>query len=151
VGILTAEMKRVVAEARLGFVATVCADGTPNLSPKGTVAAWDDDHLVFIDLRSPGTVENLRSNPAIEVNVVDQLVRKGYRFKGTATLVENGPVFDEIAKSRRDRGLTPGMKTVVIIRVERALEITSPDYDRGVDEDDVRGRWRSYWRELWRL
>ena len=45
-GILTNDMKRVVKEQRLGFVATVCADGTPNLSPKGTTAVWDDDHLV---------------------------------------------------------------------------------------------------------
>ena len=36
-------MKRVVGEQRLGFVATVCPDGTPNLSPKGTTAVWDDD------------------------------------------------------------------------------------------------------------
>ncbi|HEX6676706.1 MAG TPA: pyridoxamine 5'-phosphate oxidase family protein [Actinomycetes bacterium] len=41
-------MRRVVAEQRLGFVATVCPDGTPNLSPKGTVAVWDDQHLVFV-------------------------------------------------------------------------------------------------------
>jgi len=27
-------------------VATVRPDGTPNLSPKGTTAVWDDDHLV---------------------------------------------------------------------------------------------------------
>src|SRR5262245_6827803 len=77
-------MRRVIAEQRLGFFATVCPDGTPNVSPKGTIAVWDDDHLVFLDLASPQTVENLRSNPAIEVNVVDQVVRKGYRFKGTA-------------------------------------------------------------------
>jgi hypothetical protein len=31
---LTADMKRVVMEQRLAFVATVCPDGTPNLSPK---------------------------------------------------------------------------------------------------------------------
>jgi predicted pyridoxine 5'-phosphate oxidase superfamily flavin-nucleotide-binding protein len=77
-GILTKDMQRVV-EAELGFIATVCPDGTPNLSPKGTTAVWDHDHLVFADLRSPGTVENLRSNASIEINAVDQLVRKGYR------------------------------------------------------------------------
>lgn len=42
---LTDDMKRVVEEQRLGFVATVCPDGTPNLSPKGTTAVWDDDRL----------------------------------------------------------------------------------------------------------
>jgi predicted pyridoxine 5'-phosphate oxidase superfamily flavin-nucleotide-binding protein len=81
VGILTEDMRRVV-EAELGVIATVCPDGTTNLSPKGTTAVWDDDHLVFADLRSPGTIANLRSNASIEINVVDQLVCKGYRFTG---------------------------------------------------------------------
>jgi hypothetical protein len=49
---LTGDMKRVVTEQRLAFVATVCPDGTPNLSPKGTIAVWDDAHLVFADIRS---------------------------------------------------------------------------------------------------
>jgi hypothetical protein len=31
-GILTDDMKRLVREQSLGFVATVCADGTPRLS-----------------------------------------------------------------------------------------------------------------------
>ena len=79
-GILTEDMKRVVGEQRLGFVATVCPDGTPNLSPKGTVMVLDDDTLVFADIRSPGTIANLRSNPVVEINVVDPVVRKGYGF-----------------------------------------------------------------------
>ena len=78
--VLTPEMKRLVDVQRLGYVATVCPDGTPNLSPKGTTAVWDDDHLVFADIRSPGSVANLRENPTVEVNVVDPIARQGYRF-----------------------------------------------------------------------
>jgi uncharacterized protein len=66
-GILTDDMKRVVREQRLAFVATICPDGTPNLSPKGTTRVWGNEQLVFCDLRSPQTVENLRSNPVLEV------------------------------------------------------------------------------------
>ena len=84
-GILTDDMRRVLDEQQLGFIATVCPDGTPNLSPKGTTAVWDDEHLVFADICSPTTISNLRRNPALEINVVDTLSRKGYRFKGTGT------------------------------------------------------------------
>src|SRR5215510_4838231 len=70
-GVLSADMKRVVEQQRLGFVATVCPDGTPNLSPKGTTAVWDDDHLIFANIRSPGTLANLRQNANVEVNVVE--------------------------------------------------------------------------------
>jgi len=148
-GILTEDMKRVIREQRLGFVATVCPDGTPNLSPKGTVAVWDDGHLIFVDIRSPNTIANLRQNPAIEINIVDQLVRKGYRFKGTAEVVHAGPIFDQVLASRRDRGAANPMRALVLITVERALPITSPAYDLGVSEKEIRDRYRRYWQELW--
>ena len=86
------DMRRVVREQSLGFVATVCPDGTPNLSPKGTTVVWDDEHLAFLHIHSPTTVANLQANPAIEVNVVDPIVRKGYRFKGTAVVLTDGDV-----------------------------------------------------------
>ena len=98
-GILTSDMQRVVREQRLGYVATVCPDGTPNLSPKGTTTIWDDDHLIFADIRSPGTVGNLQHNPAIEVNVVDPIVRKGYRFKGTGRVLHEGELFERSSPS----------------------------------------------------
>ena len=74
---LTEDMKRIVREERFGFVATVCPDGTPNLSPKGTTTAWDNDHLAFADIDSSQTIANLRLNPVTEINVVDSLIRKG--------------------------------------------------------------------------
>lgn len=82
-GILTDDMKRVITEQRLGFVATVDEDGTPNLSPKGTMVILDDEHLAFGEIRSPNTVRNLRERPVAEVNFVDPTARKGYRFKET--------------------------------------------------------------------
>jgi predicted pyridoxine 5'-phosphate oxidase superfamily flavin-nucleotide-binding protein len=140
VGILTEDMRRVV-EGELGFIATVCPDGTPNLSPKGTTAVWDDDHLVFADLRSPGTVANLRSNASIEINVVDQLVRKGYRFKGTGAVYTDGDVFERGVQFYESRGTVKArerIRSIVIVSVERALPVTSPAYDIGLTEDELR-------------
>jgi uncharacterized protein len=102
---LSEEMKQLVGRQRLGFVATVCPDGTPNLSPKGTVSVLDDEHLIFADIRSPATVSNLRTNPNVEVNVVDHFVRKGYRFKGTAQVLDSGPDFDRHVEFFSKRGL----------------------------------------------
>jgi len=56
VGALTADMKRLVGEQRLGFYATVCEDGSPNLSPKGTTLVLDDDHLRFAPAYDAGGV-----------------------------------------------------------------------------------------------
>jgi uncharacterized protein len=97
-GILTDDMKRVVGGKRLGYIATVCPDGTPNLSPKGTTAVWDDDHLMFADIRSPQSVRNIEYNPSVEVNVVDPLVRKGYRFNGRGLSIARMRSFSACAR-----------------------------------------------------
>jgi uncharacterized protein len=149
-GILTAEMQRVVNEQRLGFIATVCPDGTPNLSPKGTTAVWDADHLIFADIHSPNTVENLRRNPALEINVVDPFVRKGYRFKGTATLHSEGSLFERALDFYRQRGTTYAIKTIVLMHVTSARPLISPAYDRGLSEEEVRTKWETYYTSLHR-
>lgn len=148
-GILTDDMKRVVREQRLGYIATVCPDGTPNLSPKGTTTVWDDDHLVFADIRSPQSVQNIEHNPSVEVNVVDPLVRKGYRFKGRGSVHRSDQVFQRGCEMYREMGLTSEIQAVVLIRVDRALPLISPAYDRGETEEQVKARWRNYWRKLW--
>ena len=147
-GILTEDMQRVVNEQRLGFIATVCPDGTPNLSPKGTTTVWDDDHLIFADICSPNTIANLRHNPVLEINVVDPMVRKGYRFKGTATILTEGPAFDEMVAFYRQRGTANPIKHIVLVTVERALPLISPAYDLGQTEAEVRSRWEQYWAAL---
>ena len=146
--ILTEEMKRVVREQRLGFVATVCPDGTPNLSPKGLTLVWDDDHLVFADVRSPGTLANLKRNPAVEINVVDPIGRKGYRFKGTATVLEEGPRLEEAMAFFRDAGAISPIRSAVLVRVERALPLTSPAYDLGRTEQEIRRQWMAHVQAL---
>ena len=149
-GALTEDMQRVVREQRLGFVATVCADGTPNLSPKGTTTVWDDDHLIFADICSPGTIANLTRSPAVEVNVVDPITRRGYRFKGEAAVVESSPLFERAMTFYKDTyGLSDALarrvKRVVLIKVAQAAPLTSPIYDTGVEEDDVARRYIEYY------
>jgi hypothetical protein len=142
-GILTDDMRRVVDEQQLGFIATVTPDGKPNLSPKGTTAVWDNDHLVFADICSPNTVLNLRANPAIEINVVDPIVRKGYRFKGVATVLSDGPLHDEIEQFYRKRGSANPFRHVVLMKVEQAAALVSPAYDLGRTEEEVSAHWEN--------
>ena len=149
-GILTDDMKRVVRQQRLGFMATVCPDGSPNLSPKGTATVWDDDHLVFADLASPVTIENLGHNPACEINVVDTFLRKGYRFKGTAEILSSGDLFDEIAGayvpgSHGIQRLGLPAKRYVLMTVTKAAPLVSPGYTPGKTEEEMREEWTGYW------
>jgi len=141
--VLDDDMKRVVREQRLGYVASVCPDGTPNLSPKGTTAVWDDQHLVFLDLFSPGTVGNIEAgNPVVEVNVVDPIRRKGYRFKGRAEVHRDGPVFEDVVHwYEKERGTDRArINSVVLITVERAAPLVSPAYADGSSEATIEQR-----------
>jgi uncharacterized protein len=153
---LNADMKRMITEQRLAYVATVCPDGTPNVSPKGTIAVWDDAHLVFADIRSPGTIANLQKNPAVEVNVVDPFVRKGYRFKGSGEVIVGGERFQHIMDFYRGRWVDTArdknearIRAFVLIRVERALPLISPAYDDGSsDETSIRKQWVAHFATL---
>jgi predicted pyridoxine 5'-phosphate oxidase superfamily flavin-nucleotide-binding protein len=143
--VLTEEMRHMVDEG-LGFVATINADGTPNLSPKGTLVARDDGHLMFADIASPHTSENLERNPAVEVNVVDPLIRRGYRFAGTAIVHRAGASFESGIQFYEDRGTIEArarIRAVVVIAVTRARPLRSPAYALGATEDDLRSKYRS--------
>lgn len=149
-GAISDAARRLVEEQKLGFVATVCPDGSPNLSPKGATAVLDDDHLVFADIHSPNTVANLRANPAVEINVVDPLTRKGFRFKGAGRIVEAGPELETLLAFYRARGSTSEKRCIVVVKVEKAAPLISPAYDDGTSEAAIVAKWRAYWEELWR-
>ena len=144
---MTSDMKRVVREQKLGFYATVNDDGTPNLSPKGSTYVLDDDHLFFADIRSPQTVANIRRGSLVEVNIVDPLSRKGYRFKGSGAVHEPGSnVFDAATALMREGGskLVDRAKAIVVVEVHEARPLTSPVYDDGsVTEAEVEALYRA--------
>ncbi len=149
-GILNDDMKRVIRQQRMGFMATVSPDGSPNLSPKGTATVWDDDHLVFANLGSPGTIENLSQNSACELNIIDYYLRKGYRFKGTAELLTTGSRFEEIKEAfgTGSRGFKRSgipAQGYVLITVTKTAPLISPGYTPGKTEPEMREEWTSYW------
>lgn len=143
-GIIDRDMRDIVESAKLGFVATTCADGSPNLSPKGTIRVWDDDHLVFLNQASPNTVANLRRDSRLEINVVDFLKRRGYRFKGTAELRAPGDeVFEWMHRWLLDTH-GPGYPAheAILMSVQRALPVDSPAYEFGhASEEDLQRAW----------
>jgi len=118
-------MRRVVGEQRLGFPTTLRPDGTPNLPPKGTTDVRDD-RVIFADIRSPRRFANLRLDPATCVNVFDPILRKGYRFKGTAAVLKKGDPFEEALDLYRDRGVSSRVRAVGVVEVGRVPPLTAP-------------------------
>ena len=139
------EIKNLVNFQKLGYVATVSPDGTPNLSPKGTIAILDDSRLVFANIRSPKTIENLTKNPSIEINVIDPFSRLGYRFKGLAQILSNGEDFETILDYFKQKGIKSIISHIVVVDVTSFSEITSPSYDLGLKKDDLIKKWKQYY------
>jgi predicted pyridoxine 5'-phosphate oxidase superfamily flavin-nucleotide-binding protein len=140
---LTPDMRAVIQTAHLCFAATVTAAGRPNLSPKGTIRVWDDSSLIFLDIASPGTRANLEARPWMELNVVDHLSRRGYRFAGPAALHTQGALFDEgCRRVFGEEGARYPVAGVVLLQVETAAPVVSPGYLHVRDEAAMRALWR---------
>ena len=142
------EIKEFLDLQKLGYVATVNSDGTPNLSPKGTIIGWTDKTLAFADIRSPDTMNNLQTNPHVEINVIDPLLRKGYLFKGEAQIIKDKSLFEKILNHYRDNGVKSPINSIVLVKVSDVSNVTSPLYDMGVSEQDIKSKWKKHFASL---
>ena len=145
---LSKEIENFLNFQKLGYVATVSSNNTPNLSPKGTIIAWDENNLAFADIRSPNTIKNLEKNPNLEINVVDPLLRKGYRFSGKGSIIREGHNFEAILQKYRESGIKSEIKAIVLVKVEKISEVTSPLYDLGISESEIKEKWKKHFNDL---
>lgn len=136
---LNDEMKALITSHTAGMVATVNADGTPAVSPKATFVVLDDHTIAFGNLRSPGTLANLRRNPAVEVCFIDVLTRKAVRVSGQGTIHKNdGSNADmDAAFAAQWADYTERMSLLVQISIGHAEMILSPAYDTGATETEL--------------
>ena len=144
--VISEEIENFVNFQKLGYVATVSNDNTPNLSPKGTIIVLDESHLVFADIQSPKTIENLEHNPSVEINVVDPFSRRGYRFKGIAEIISSGEKFNDIISQYKKNGIKNIIKCVVLVKIEKLSEVFSPLYDLGHTEEELKAKWKKYYK-----
>jgi uncharacterized protein len=151
----TRDMRRLITEQMLAYVATVCPDNTPNISAQGTLGVFDETRLIFADIKSPQTMINLRSNPSVEIGVVDPFARIGYKFKGRAEVFGPGVTFDRLLRFYHGIWLDAGRKpptadirNIALISVERAVQMVAPAYQRGEDELELASEWEKYYRNV---
>ena len=137
---LTEDMKLLIRAFSAGSVATVNVDGTPAVSPKATFVIVDDETLAFGNLRSPGTLANLRANPAVEVCFTDVLSRKAVRVTGKASILGKAEAPPPLRDAFNDAwgDYVPHMSAFVVIKVSAAQLILSPAYDFGHTEAELR-------------
>ncbi len=137
---LTAEMRTLIANHTAGMVATIRDDGLPAVSPKATFVVLDENRIAFGNIRSPGTVANIRKRPAVEVCFIDVLARKAVRVTGEAVHVSKARAEPDLVRAFEPTfgdyiGHIAGF---VVITLSGAELILSPAYDSGITEAELR-------------
>jgi predicted pyridoxine 5'-phosphate oxidase superfamily flavin-nucleotide-binding protein len=145
---ITQEIKDFLDLQKLGYVATVTADGKPNISPKGTIIGWTSEMLVFADIRSPDTMKNLQNNPHVEINVISPVLRRGYLFKGQARIVEDNFLYEEILTHYKKMGIKSPINSIVSVTVSEVSKVTAPSYDMGFSEEEIKSKWKKHFENL---
>jgi hypothetical protein len=114
------------------LVATQGADG-PNISVKGSMLVFDDEHLAYWERSKKQALDNLGHDKRVAVIYAnfkaqrDGVLDSGFlRFFGTAELHESGPMREAIFSKLTPReqthdGADKGIG--VLIRIERAGDI----------------------------
>ena len=114
------------------LLATAGANG-PNISPKGSMLVFDDEHLAYWERSKRTALENLGQDRRVCVIYAnfkaqrDGILDSGFlRFYGTAELYESGPVhqaiFAQLTKREQEHvGADKGIG--VLIKIERAADL----------------------------
>jgi len=112
---LTQEMKEMIATQQC-FIATVNAEGIPNVAPKRSTRVLSDDELIFTEGTGGTTFANIKRGSKVAVAVVNREILNGFRFIGDAVCHENGVSFDHAVAMSASMGL-PEPYAVVIIKI----------------------------------
>ncbi len=137
---LTDDMKQLITNHTAGMVATITKDGLPAVSPKATFVIVDDQTIAFGNLRSPGTLANIKQRPDVEVCFLDPILRKSVRIRGMARIQPKTDASPELmtAFTAVWADYIPYITSFVVIDITAAELILSPAYDLGITEDELR-------------
>jgi predicted pyridoxine 5'-phosphate oxidase superfamily flavin-nucleotide-binding protein len=104
--------------------------GIPNTVPIGVGKFVDDETLAVVDNYFLKTRKNLEENPhaAVSFWVSEEkdgklITKEGYQMKGTVTIQESGPLFEQIkAETKAIRADFP-VKAIVLIKVQEIYDV----------------------------
>ena len=136
--IKTTDLMRTLLNAALAdgtpcLVGTASKDGYPQISPKGSVVVFDDEHLCFWERSKRSALKRIEENPHLCVyyrnpaRAAEIPYRAAcIRFYGDVRLVESGPERDKVWDliPEAERKPDPEKKgTAVLVRLSRIEEL----------------------------
>jgi Pyridoxamine 5'-phosphate oxidase len=120
--------------ANVVLVASVLPNGFPQVTPRGSVMVYDDNHLATWERGKGTTHDALKDGSKVLVffrkgELRTSLLPKGAiaRFYGTAKLYKSGPVYDKVWEKliQPEKDRDPEKKGfAVLIEIERAEDLS---------------------------
>ena len=127
---LTEEMRHLINGARARgnpcIVVTASPDGTPNAGFIGTMMAFDDGSLAYRDRSGREPLEHIEEKPKVMVLFRDSVQDAGWKFRCTATVHRDGPVYQEVMSRLAASGMaldTTVKPAVVLLRIDQILTL----------------------------
>ena len=128
---ITGEMRELIDNALADrvpcFLGTASSDGQPQISMKGSFLVYDEENLAYWERTRRTALENIAANPKVVIFYRNPEKRLNWRFEGTATVHESGPVRDEVMnrapKPEMDRD-PDRTGAAVLVRVDRITELS---------------------------
>jgi uncharacterized protein len=148
--LLSAAVRKMARRSVLCWLATVDAQGQPNVSPKEVWAITDDEHVAVAHIASPVSASNIAQQPQVCLSFVDVFVQKGFKLVGTAREVRaNDPDFSAWAVPLLAMvGQRFTIQSVLVIRVTSVIPIVAPSYrfypDETTEASQIASAMRSY-------
>lgn len=109
---------------QLPYVATVSAEGVPNLGPKRTCRVLNDTTLIYNENTGKQTLKNILANGNISVAISDWGKLDGYRFAGKAEVYTAGEYFELCVKYAEEKKIAMP-KAAVLVKIEKIYTLKS--------------------------
>ena len=127
---ISAQVQKSANRSVLCWLATVDADGQPNVSPKEIFSVFDEEHLVIANIASPASVRNIEMNGRVCVSFVDIFVQKGFKILGNARNVtrEDSEYGRWVAPLEKKAGPRFPIRSVLVVQAVAVEPIIAPSY-----------------------
>lgn len=131
VGMVVNDTLRAETEdAVLCWLATVSADGVPNVSPKEMFCLHGSNVLVIADIASPVSIRNIRANPNVCVSYVDIFRQRGFKLVGAARIIASDDddfgTYGTALVAKTGSAFT--IRNLVCVTIARVSRIRAPSY-----------------------
>lgn len=128
--ILSPQVIHWLQRSVLCWLATVDAQGQPNVSPKEVFAPVGTDHLVLAHIASPCSVRNIAHQPRVCVSFIDVFAQKGHKLHGVADVLLPGHADFETwsAPLKPLLGTRFPLRGVIRVRLTDSQPIVAPSY-----------------------